>query len=25
VTGAQGPRVLGCIVPGANFPGLLKR
>jgi anhydro-N-acetylmuramic acid kinase len=25
VTGAQGPRVLGCIVPGANFPGLFAR
>ena len=25
VTGAQGARVLGCIVPGANFPGLAKR
>ena len=24
VTGAQGPRVLGCIVPGVNFPGLAK-
>lgn len=25
VTGAQGPRILGCIVPGGNFPALLKR
>ncbi len=25
VTGARGGRVLGCIVPGANFPGLAKR
>jgi anhydro-N-acetylmuramic acid kinase len=22
VTGAQGPRILGCIVPGVGFPGL---
>ncbi len=25
VTGARGPRVLGCIVPGANFASLFKR
>jgi anhydro-N-acetylmuramic acid kinase len=25
VTGAQGPRVLGCIVPGAGLPGLFTR